>query len=90
MGKRLVRMNEEENPKHDRMLDCIGLFCPIPIFNTTQEMEKIEIGQVLEMVTDDPAAVQDIPRWAKRAGHQFLKIFKEGEHYHFLIRKGKE
>ena len=90
MGKRLVRMNEEENPKPDRMLDCIGLFCPIPIFNTTQEMEKIEIGQVLEMVTDDPAAVQDIPRWAKRAGHQFLKLFKEGEHYHFLLRKGKE
>jgi tRNA 2-thiouridine synthesizing protein A len=51
-------------------------------------MEKIEIGQVLEMVTDDPAAVQDIPRWAKRAGHQFLKLCKEGEHYHFLIRKG--
>ena len=82
-------MNEEENLKPNRMLDCIGLFCPIPIFNTTEEMEKIDIGQVLEMVTDDPAAVHDIPRWAKRAGHQFLKLFKEDEHYHFLIRKGK-
>jgi TusA-related sulfurtransferase len=51
-------------------------------------MENLEPGQVLEMVTGDPAAVQDIPRWAKRAGHQFLKIFKEGENYHFLIRKG--
>ena len=81
-------MNEEENPKPNRMLDCIGLFCPIPIFNTAEEMEKIDIGQVLEMVTGDPAAVHDIPRWAKRAGHQFLKLFKEGEHYHFLIRKG--
>ena len=81
-------MNEEENLKPNRMLDCIGLFCPIPIFNTAEEMEKIDIGQVLEMVTGDPAAVHDIPRWAKRAGHQFLKLFKEGEHYHFLIRKG--
>ena len=81
-------MNEEENPKPNRMLDCIGLFCPIPIFNTAEEMEKIDIGQVLEMVTGDPAAVHDISRWAKRAGHQFLKLFKEGEHYHFLRRKG--
>jgi tRNA 2-thiouridine synthesizing protein A len=51
-------------------------------------MEKLETGHTLEMVTDDPAAVQDIPRWAKRAGHQFLKLWKEGEHFHFLIRKG--
>ncbi len=81
-------MNDKEKETADRFLDCIGLFCPIPIFNTTQEMEKIDTGQTLEMVTDDPAAVQDIPRWAKRAGHQFLKLWKEGEHYHFLIRKG--
>ncbi len=81
-------MSEEENIKPVKVLDCIGLYCPITIFNTTQEIETIESGQVLEMVTDDPAAVQDIPRWAKRAGHQFLKLFKEGEHYHFQIRKG--
>ncbi len=34
------RTNRDAKP--DRFLDCIGLFCPIPIFNTTQEMEKIE------------------------------------------------
>ena len=81
-------MGEEEDIKPDRVLDCIGLYCPVPIFQTTQEMGELEPGQVLEMVTDDPAAVQDIPRWAKRAGHQFLKLFKEGGHFHFLIRKG--
>ncbi len=80
-------MNEKKI-KPDRTLDCIGLYCPVPIFNTAQEMEKLETGQVLEMVTDDPAAVQDIPRWAKREGHQFLKLFKN-EHFHFVIRKGK-
>ncbi|MCZ7373014.1 MAG: sulfurtransferase TusA family protein [Candidatus Methanoperedens sp.] len=55
-------MNEEESPKPDRFLDCIGLFCPIPIFNTTQEMEKIEKGEVLEMVTDDPLSFPDKER----------------------------
>ena len=82
-------MSEEEKVKTDKMLDCIGLYCPILLFNTTQEMEKLEAGQVLEMVTDDPTAVQDIPRWAKTERHQFLKLFKEGEHFHFLIRKGR-
>jgi TusA-related sulfurtransferase len=82
-------MNEENNIIPGRKLDCIGLYCPVPIFNTTQEMETLKPGEVLEMVTDDPAAVQDIPRWAKRAGHQFIKLYKEDDHFYFLIRKGK-
>lgn len=80
-------MNEEEiKPKI--FVDCVGLYCPIPIFNTTTEIEKIEPGEVLEMATQDPAAVQDIPRWAKRAGHKLLKLFKEGDNFHFIIQKG--
>ncbi len=87
----MVRKEKEKNNiKPDRVLDCVGLYCPVPIFNTTQEMEKMHTGEVLEIITDDPAAVQDIPRWAKRTGHEFLKLFKEGEHYHFLIRKGRQ
>ncbi len=39
-------MSEEEDIKPVKVLDCIGLYCPIPIFNTTQEMETIESGQV--------------------------------------------
>ncbi len=79
---------KEKNSKPDRVLDCVGLYCPIPIFNTALEIEKIEPMQVLEVVNNDPAAIQDIPRWAKRAGHKLLKLFKEGDNFHFLIRKG--
>jgi len=81
-------MAEKDNIKPKILVDCVGLYCPIPIFNTTTEMEKIESGEVLEMVTGDQAAVQDIPRWAKRAGHKLLKLSQEGEEYHFLIQKG--
>ena len=35
-----------EDIKPDRVLDCIGLYCPVPIFHTTQEMEKLKPGQV--------------------------------------------
>jgi tRNA 2-thiouridine synthesizing protein A len=81
-------MAEKDNIKPKILVDCVGLYCPIPIFNTTTEMEKIEPGDVLEMVTGDQAAVQDIPRWAKRAGHRLVKLSQVGEEYHFLIQKG--
>ena len=70
-------------------LDCIGLFCPMPIARTKEEIENIEIGQVLKIEADDPAAEEDIARWAKRAGHQVLKLEKSGNVITFLIKRMK-
>jgi TusA-related sulfurtransferase len=76
-------------PKADRALDCIGLYCPEPVFRTRQELDKLTVGQVLEMIADDPAAEADIPSFAKRTGHQLLKMWKENNQIHFLIKKVK-
>ena len=70
-------------------LDCIGLFCPMPIARTKEEIENIDIGQVLKIEADDPAAEEDIARWAKRAGHQVLKLEKSGNIITFLIKRMK-
>ena len=37
-------------------LDCVGLFCPMPIARTKEEIENIEIGQVLKVEADDPGS----------------------------------
>ncbi len=44
-------MNGETEVKPDETLDCIGLFCPIPVFNTTEAINTINIGEVLEVLT---------------------------------------
>ncbi len=73
----------------DAELDCVGLFCPVPIARTKEEIENIELGQVLKVEADDPAAEEDIARWAKRAGHQVLKFEKSGNLMTFWIKKMK-
>lgn len=73
----------------DAELDCVGLFCPMPIAKTKEEIENIDIGQVLKMDADDPAAEEDIARWAKRAGHQILKFEKSGNIMTFWIKRKK-
>ncbi len=70
-------------------LDCIGLYCPEPVFRTRQEIDKLSIGQVLEVVADDPAAEEDIKRLVKRLGHQLLEVRKEKDVFHFFIKKMK-
>jgi len=70
-------------------LDCIGLFCPEPLFQTREAMDSIDVGSVLEVLADDPAAEEDLARFAKRAGHELLSIEDKGDHKRFLIRKGR-
>ena len=56
---------------------------------TKEGIDKIEVGQVLRVEADDPAAEEDIKRWAKRTGHEVLKFEKEGTILTFYIRKKK-
>lgn len=78
---------EAKQVKPNRTLDCIGLYCPIPVFKTREEMDTLNVGQVLEVVADDPAAEEDLKYWAKSTGQQIIELRKEGEKVRFLIRK---
>lgn len=80
-------MSDTESPKDS--LDCIGLFCPEPLFQTRQAMDGLSVGTVLEVLADDPAAEEDLTRFAKRAGHEIVSIDDRGDHKRFLIRKGR-
>jgi TusA-related sulfurtransferase len=73
--------------KPDRSLDCVGLYCPEPVFRTRQEIDKLEPGEVLEVVADDPAAEEDIPRLVKRLGLELVETQKEDDLIRFVIRK---
>ena len=59
-------MNDKEDAKPDRVLDCIGLFCPMPILKTREAMRGLPVGQVLEMTSDDPASEPDMRSWEKK------------------------
>jgi len=83
-------MVDSKSPKRThQVLDCIGLYCPMPVLKTRQEMDKLATGQILEVLADDPAAEEDIKAWAKRAGQKILKIEKTNEGLRFLIQKVK-
>jgi len=78
-----------KNPNFDAEVDCVGLYCPMPISMTKEAIDTIQKGQVLKVEADDPAAEEDIKRWAKRTGHEILKFEKEGTILTFFIKKTK-
>jgi len=78
-----------ENIKTDKVLDARGLYCPEPVYKTRVEMDSMNVGQIIHVMADDPAAEEDISRWAVRVGQELLRIDKKGEELHFFLKKTK-
>jgi len=55
-------------------LDARGLFCPSPVMQTNVELSKLQIGDLLTVLADDPAAEDDIANWARKLGHEEVKM----------------
>ncbi len=73
----------------DKKLDARGLFCPEPVFRTKIEVEKMQVGETLTVLADDPNAEEDISRWVKRTGHELLSLQKRDAELEFSIKKVK-
>ena len=44
-------------------------------------------GTVLEMLSDDPAAIIDVPHFCAESGHELLEQRDVDDHQVFLIKK---
>ncbi|MDA8186534.1 MAG: sulfurtransferase TusA family protein [Dehalococcoidales bacterium] len=71
----------------DEQLDCLGMRCPRPIVEMAKKMRKMEAGQVLELLANDPVSKKDVPGWCHDTGNEFLGE-EDGEgSFRFYVRK---
>jgi TusA-related sulfurtransferase len=87
----LKKLSEKENNEFeiDKELDTTGLYCPEPLFEARNLSETLEIGQCFKVIADDPAAEEDLSRWAKRTGTEILNFRKEDDILTFIFKKKK-
>ena len=71
----------------DEKLDALGLLCPLPVLKARKRLISMETNAVLHMITDDPAAIIDVPHFCNEAGHELLRQEKNGDQLIFMIRK---
>ena len=75
--------------KADVTLDCIGLYCPMPIYHAANKIKELEVGQVLELLADDEGIKEDMPAWCRATGNELLGIEGEAGGYKVYVRKSK-
>ena len=72
----------------DADLDCKGLLCPLPVYQTAQALELLSPGQVLRIECTDPGSLADFPALARQRGHTLLSSQEGGGVQVFYLRKG--
>lgn len=73
----------------DKTIDCLGLFCPMPIVKTREALLHMEAGQVLEVTSDDPGSEADMKSWSRRTGNELLEMQRNGAVFRFFVRKAR-
>ncbi|MFH1032607.1 MAG: sulfurtransferase TusA family protein [Chloroflexota bacterium] len=76
--------------KADQTLDCIGLYCPMPIVKTAEKIKGLKTGQVLEVIADDKGIKHDMPAWCQTTGHECLGIEENRGEIKVYVRKKHE
>ena len=72
-----------------RTLDCKGLPCPMPIIKLSQEIGKVAVGEVIEVLTTDPGSLADFPAWAKTTGNAVLEMKQVPGLITFAVKRQK-
>jgi tRNA 2-thiouridine synthesizing protein A len=71
-----------------REVDARGLICPLPVLRARKALISMKEGAVLQVLTDDPMALIDLPHFCAGAGHSHLGATESGAWQVHLIRRG--
>ena len=55
-----------------RVVDCIGLFCPVPVLRLAEAVREVAVGERVDLLADDPAAKVDVRVWCRTTDQTYL------------------
>lgn len=72
----------------DVVVDARFRSCPGPLIALADSVAKANPGQVIRLLSTDPASPSDIREWCAGVGHTFLGSVKTGDVYAITIEVG--
>jgi glycine cleavage system H protein len=67
----------------------IGVECAATLTKLDELIDKIDLGNIVHVVSDDLSADLEMIRWSEERGQNLLESRKEGNLYHFIVKKIK-
>ncbi len=77
--------------KIDKTIDIKGQVCPYTFVRSKLAIEKMKIGEVLEIIVDHKPAIENVPKSMENEGQKVLKVEQlNPTDWRIVVRKDKE
>lgn len=82
-----MAMKFEKKGEGEWLLDVQGYVCPHPQLYTKKSLEKIETGDVLELIFDNPSSSESIAAMCEITGNEIIDRQMDDGKYIWRIKK---
>ena len=79
----------ETDETKENVIDLRGVVCPLNFVKAKLELEKLEIGDILEVLLDEGEPVRNAPASFAEQGQEVLEVKNVGDHYGVMVRRKK-
>lgn len=78
---------ELKNLTVSKSVDARGTACPGPLLEAKKAIGTIGSGEVMEILSADEGTKEDIPKWCKKQGHEYLGSVEENGYFKVYMKK---
>jgi len=71
----------------DETVDCMGMVCPRPLFETLKRMKRMPVGATVEVVGDYPLSLVEIKEHMEKNGQEVVSTTDDGKTWRIVVRK---
>lgn len=83
----MARLSDGSEIKIARRVDCLGVSCPRPQVMTKKAINEVAIGEVIEVLADNPSSVEALPPMCDELDATHLETIKAPNCWRIYIRR---
>ena len=83
------KITAEQADEQTHTADLRGVACPLNFVKAKLELEKIEIGAVLDVLLDEGESVRNVPASFADQGQEIVKVKDVGDYFSVKVRRKK-
>ena len=70
-----------------KKVDARAMACPGPLLEAKKSMGDVKVGDILEIWSGDKSTRDNLERWCKKLGHDYLGVIDEGGYDRLFVRR---
>jgi sulfite reductase (ferredoxin) len=83
------KTNIDKTETRSHTIDLQGVDCPLNFVKAKVELEKVAVGEILEVLLDDGEPARNVPESFTEQGQEVIEVKNVGDHFCVKVRRKK-